>query len=342
MRGYLEKFGGNFLVASMIPALGFVVSVLILFYPILSVDYQTKTGPYHDFDFWLLVTIPTLVIGFTLTTLNTYILKFYEGYVFIHLFSWKKRNHERNANSLRKKCNMLYKRIKKLEKQKKTTKRNQRLLNTLKNTHYALSTQYDLSYPPSPELILPTEFGNKLRASEAYSGTRYGIDGVLFWPRLMHVIPKSYQEVIEMTRNELSFLVNLSLLAALFSFLCAATITFIIISPLIPIIIPTFQSFPLSLSYQYILIGSLAAYLSCLFYKASLYSVDQFGMAIRSSYDLFRLELIKQFHLRSPKNYNKEFAIWANLTQLIALGPDNLSFTTLKYEITPTKTEPEE
>ncbi len=45
-------------------------------------------------------------------------------------------------------------------------------------------------YPPRADRILPTRLGNVLRAAEDYSMSRYGLDGVFWWPRLEPLLPQ--------------------------------------------------------------------------------------------------------------------------------------------------------
>jgi hypothetical protein len=52
---------------------------------------------------------------------------------------------------------------------------------------------------------------------------------------------------------------------------------------------------------------------------------------IRSSFDLFRLDLLKQLGLERPKDYGEEFSTWYSLNELIVLGGHSVSFTDLKY-----------
>jgi hypothetical protein len=335
MRGYLEKLGGNFLVAAMIPSLGFVIAVLTIFDPILNIsgNYRLGTGVYSLFDnIWLLLTIPTAIVGFTLTALNTYVLKLYEGYVFLPNFSWLKKTQQKKARRLLFKREQLQKKINFIRQQTQNIRTRERL-ERLEQKHYAVSAKYDGLYPPSPDDVLPTDFGNRLCASESYPGARYNMDGVVFWARLMHVIPPSYRSMIESARNELSFLVNLSLLSVLFSLLCILVVVYIILSPLLSVF--SLQTIPYTFSYQYVLLGALGAFLGLFFQKASLYAVDEFGTAIRSSYDLFRLDLLRQFHLKNlPEDSTQEQIIWGNLTNWIVLGP-NLSLEKprpLEYE----------
>ena len=55
-------------------------------------------------------------------------------------------------------------------------------------------------------------------------------------------------------------------------------------------------------------------------------------MMIRSAYDLFRLDLLEQFRIKPPIDLDKEYQVWANLGQLIALGQEAIEFDGLRYE----------
>jgi hypothetical protein len=324
---YLDKFGSNFLVASMIPSLGLVIACIIVFDPILHVSsaFQTNTGIYKLLGVSLLVTVPTVIVGYTLTALNTFILKFFEGYVFFHRFPFMRSGYARQANRLIEERENLRNDIQLIVNKKRRSKADQQTLDALESKYYSLVTNYDQHYPPPHAGIMTTKFGNILKASESYAGTRYGIDAVQFWPRLWHVIPTSYQQTIENARNELSFLVNMSTLSVVF-------FTFCILSILINT--PGFRVLDIFLtnSIRYILAGSLAMLSNRFFNRAALLSVVEYGMIVRSAYDLFRLDLLAQFHVKQPRNSAEEFRIWRNLGQLIALGQEATNFSTLRYQ----------
>jgi len=330
LTNYLDKFGSHFLVASMIPSLGLVVACLVVFDPILHVSsaFQIDNGIYALLGISLLVIVPTVIVGYTLTALNTFILKFFEGYVFLHRFPFMRWGYARKANKLIEQREVLRNEIELLAQKKKRSREEQLTLDALKTTYYSVVTIYDQSYPPPNAEIMPTKFGNILKASEAYAGTRYGIDSVQFWPRLWHVIPSNYQQTIENARNELSFLVNMSALSVLFYLFCIAAI----ISSAPPVGFSDWNGF-LANSLRYIFAGALAFVSSQFFNRAALFSVGDFGMMIRSAYDLFRLDLLEQFRVKQPKDSNEEFQVWKNLGELIILGQEALDFDPLKYKI---------
>jgi hypothetical protein len=329
--GYLEKFGSNFIVASVIPSLSMVLACLWVFDPIFqtSAALHAKSGIFAIFDISIWVIVITIIIGYTLTALNTYILKVFEGYVLLDRrpFLFMRRGYAKKAQKLIEERDAVKNKIDLLQQKKNKSQEEERALNTLKNSYYALVVEYDQYYPPPNAEIMPTKFGNILKASEAYSSTRYGIDGVQFWPRLWHVIPDSYRQTIIDARNELSFLVNMSALSVVFYLLCVIALLY---NTPVPGTTPNWVAI-FDDSIRYIFAGTLAFLVNRFFNRAAIFSVSDFGVMIRSAYDLFRLDLLKQFRLEQPKDSVEEFQIWKNLGELMILGQDYLDFKPLKY-----------
>jgi len=329
---YLEKLGSNFLVSAMIPSLALVVASMVAFEPIfhISAMFQQKNNIYQLVSFGLFLIIPTVIIGFTLTALNTYVLKFFEGYVRLpklgYIYNQRRNLHKAKARRLVIKREALKRHIENIEKSLTTTERMQRRLKKLKSDYYSTVAEYNHSYPPSPNDILPTRFGNILKASELYPGIHYGMDGVEFWPRLIHVIAPPYRGTIDGARNELSFLVNMSVLAAIFFIFCNLAVFYtMLIAPNNPVVV--FGS-----AIRYGVSGTIALACIFFFYNASIFSVGSFGLMIRSAYDLFRLDLLKQFRLKMPSNYAEEFRAWKNLNEFIVLGEHSRGFTQFDYD----------
>jgi hypothetical protein len=327
---YLEKLGSNFLVAAMIPSFGWVIAGMVVFDPILRFSslIQIDEGIFSLFDISIWVLVPTIIIGYTLTSLNTIILKIFEGYVFFNRFPFMRRAHIRKASKLLEQCENLRQEIMILQKKRKKTVLEKELLDKLKTEYYGLAAFYDQRYPPPNAEIMPTQFGNVLKASEAYPATRYGMDAVQFWPRLWHVIPDTYKKVIEDARNELSFLVNMSALSIMFYLLCIGAILF---NASLLGSIGWDEVFVSSI--RYILAGLFALICNWFFNRAALFSVADFGIMVRSAYDLFRLDLLEQFRLKLPKDSVEEYQIWRNLGELIVLGQDSIDFKPLEYQV---------
>ena len=314
----------------MIPSLGLVIACMVVFDPLfnLSTALQTEEGIYPLIGISLLVLVPTVIIGFTLTALNTFILKVFEGYIFIDKLPLLKESHSRKAEKLLGEINQIKEKIEKIEQKKRKSNPEKDLLDELQTAYYVKVAEYDKSYPPLHAGIMPTKFGNILKASEAYTGSRYGIDAVEFWPRLLHAIPPTYRQSIDEARNELSFLVNMSTLSYIFFVFCALALVTNVLIPNTPNLGNDILN-----SLRYGAAGLLSMGSIWFFNKAALYSVGDFGAMIRSSYDLFRLDLLSQYRIKHPKNSVEEFEVWKNLGELTILGQASMNFEPLTYDI---------
>lgn len=335
---YIEKLGSNFLVSSMVPSLALVVGSLMVFDPTLSIMVAFK-----DFDdisrliiLGLLISILTIIIGFTLTALNTFILKMFEGYVKpfpLHIaYYLSYRKHLKKAQSLIQQRDKLEVNIRELKKTiRNDPSRHVEELEKLMEQHYKVAAEYALIYPEDLSDIMPSRFGNTLKAAENYPGERYGLDGVQFWPRLVHVIPTEYKLSIDNTRNELSFLVNMSILSALFSFLSLLAI-FFSMAGIDGAGTDTKIYFEFwSLAGKYIIYATFGIISCYFFYNTSIFSVSSFGLMIRSSFDLFRLDLLKKFGVEKPTDSIKEFDVWNQLNELIVLGSHSFVYKKIDY-----------
>ncbi|RLD05673.1 MAG: hypothetical protein DRI56_09130 [Chloroflexota bacterium] len=328
LKKYLDKMGSHFIVASMVPALAFVVVVLMVFDSYLQVIAVLIVGQneiYRIYSTTLVLFVPTIIIGFSLTALSNYIFKVFEGYLVINHIPFLKQYHQRKAIKLQSQIGRLERRIKRLEK-KGTSKRSREDLPALKNEYYTLASKYDSSYPSCIKNVLPTEFGNKLRASESYPLTRYGIDAVPFWSRLYYMIPEKYQNAIDQSRNEVSFLMNCSVLSGLFAFLCILAYIQLEFFPELFVDESVTDNPRL-----YLFFFVVAVAIFWFFGRTSSRVIDSFGSMIRSTYDLFRLDLLKHLRLKLPKDSDEEFYIWKNLGELVVLGQHSLEFKKLKY-----------
>jgi hypothetical protein len=334
---YLEKLGSNFLVSAMVPSLAFVLTSILVFDPILKIAaaFQNPLGAYQLIGIGLIVFIFTVIIGFTLTALNTYFLKMFEGYVtplpIRFLYKRGQRIHRLKAYNLIADQDKLKNEILHLQEQEGLSPKLEGRLETLKDEYYMSVANYSLQYPLDPKDVLPSRFGNTLKAAENYSGDRYGIDGVHFWPRMVHVIPTDYKLSIDNTRNELSFLVNMSILSVSFSSLCVlATFYFMWTANPVggdPAVVVEFFS-----RVTKYLIAAAFGFLSFgFFYNASIFSVGSFGLMIRSSFDLFRMDLLRKLELKRPKDSIEEFDAWQSLNELIVLGSRSLTYKKIDY-----------
>jgi hypothetical protein len=156
-----------------------------------------------------------------------------------------------------------------------------------------------LAFPPEPSPVLPTRLGNALRAAESYPGDkeRWGLDASFWWPRLYLVMPDSARAQVDDARSALDQLAVLSVLSGSFAVVglglsCAG----------------------LNLAAG---LGSAvgALLLSRVSYLAAVTSATVLGELVRSSYDLYRSDLLARLGWSAPATLEQERRLWAALSQ---------------------------
>lgn len=356
----LQRMGNNFIVAAFVPSMGFVIFSLIAFEPILPPTFVDQLGG-EQFTEWgkttFIVFILTTILGFTLFALSTYIYKSFEGYTFLFGLETALRNsgitrQKSRARKILNKRKRIDRTIEKLERkvtiptwgktketgESKNTWMSRRQihltkrLDALKDRQYDLLWQYNQNFPPKLHLILPTRFGNILRAAEMYPAIHYGMDAVPLYGRLAHVIPEDGMEKLDQSNNQCLFLLNCALLSTIFSIISiiASGYQYLIsiwsnlgnkeLLYFIPIDLPIYI-------YQqriwiYIVLAILGAVIAWFFYKSSLLNVSQYGSMIRSVFDLYRFKLIEALHLELPNDSNSEYQMWKKISEFMAAGQE--------------------
>lgn len=335
----VSKLSTSFVVASFIPALAFVTVASIIFDPIIPPALVNHTKVFQGVleGGFFPTLILAVVIGFTLSSLNTSIYKTYEGYMLLHRFPFLQRKHQKQAAALERKITVVDKELKRLQKRQsgmeegtKNYARVDQRIAGLMDERYRLAAQYDLTYPRAPKLILPTRFGNALRAAESYSSYRYSIDGVPMWPRLIHVMPDKYYAKLEQNNNGLAFLLNCSVLLAIVACLCilASLYQFGLAHlkhsggtfPLYFIDANLGESIYLQRAFLYLALSPLSLVMARIFYSAAIPAVIRYGNLIRSSYDLFRFNLLTALHRGLPSTPAEESDTWKDISEFIAVG----------------------
>lgn len=333
MQSIIEKFSTNFIVAAFIPSLAFVIGMVLIFS--LIIPFPVSSTSVLGLENILLIVVCSAVIGFTLSSMNTFIYKTFEGYFLVHHFRFLQRRQQQQVERLQralkrneKQLERVEERLKKASTSRLVREKNERAQRILQNECYRLATELDSKYPPS-KLILPTRFGNTLRAAEAYSANRYGIDGVPIWPRLIHVIPDKYYEKLEDNNNGLAFLLNCSTLSfaaavlclvgcgqQLYAGYCQANASG---SALLCDLVRPGSVYP-SGPIIYFFLSALMLVLFRGFYNAAVPAVGTYGDLVRSAYDLFRFDLLTALHLNHPLDSTEEYGLWEDISEFMTLG----------------------
>lgn len=350
LQGALQKMGSNFLVAAFVPAMAFIIFSALIFFPVLPdsmVNYLGWSVTKPEQITIATALLFTMILGFTLFTLSTYIYKSFEGYTFIfhpNTFLGKAllQRQKRRAHRLEIAVGKLQKEKQKIEcaqvkiKEQNDLKKSpllerrlrryEKRISDLRDQLHSLIAFNDANFPASRKLILPTRFGNILRAAETYPGIRYAIDAVPLWGRMSHVIPLDAMEKIDQANNQCLFLLNSALLAGVFSVMsvfASVYLAYIIVwAPQYHFYLLTFMKTTLTVEHLaiYIVLAFFSAMIAYFFYQASLLNVSQYGSMIRTAYDLYRFNLIEKLHLDFPKSLKDERILWQKISQFFVIG----------------------
>ena len=223
----------------------------------------------------------SVFLGYFINAIEVPIIKFYEGY------SWK--------DTWLGQCLVDYQRKRRaaLEEQEPNA--------------------VDDSFPCDTD-VLPTRLGNTFAAFEAYPMKKYRIDSVTAWPRMFPILVKhQFMPYMEEHRSTMNFLLNNSLLLAIFGLECL--LLRIIACQGIHWLLPCFSFIS-----------------SIVFYQASISSAFQLGELCRAAFDLFRYHLANALGLSSVQSFRKEQIMWEQLTDFWNEQPD-LDFDKFNYRI---------
>lgn len=146
--------------------------------------------------------------------------------------------------------------------------------------------------PKEERNVMPTLLGNLLRAAEEYPEVRYGLNAIVCWPRLYHLLPEVLRHSINMARNRLNESACLLAWSVLF---------------LIWMIFLKWWA-PLSL---------LIAWIA---YRKMVTAAAIYGDLIRSAFDLYRFDLYKALSWSLPDSPENEEKCGKGLSMFLFRG----------------------
>lgn len=160
----------------------------------------------------------------------------------------------------------------------------------------ALDAEWLLSFPPDRDWLMPTMLGNILRAAEAYATKRYGMDSVVLWPRLEAFISDDLLKALSTARLAMDFMLVLSMLSFVFS---------TIFCPFVALT---------SNQWDLFLVCAAGFWLAWFCYVNALQSASYYGELIKTAFDLYRWKLLEGLHIQSPKSFDEERKVWADIS----------------------------
>jgi hypothetical protein len=153
-------------------------------------------------------------------------------------------------------------------------------------------------YPDRADLMLPTGFGNRYRAIEVYSRVVYGLDAIPAWPRLEALMPQEFQARIGDARAQFDFAVNVFFVGFVGTSLYLGLAVTSRTAPSLWLLVVTVA----------ILVFGFVSALTAL---------NQFGVYVKSAFDLYRKDLADQLGLELPRSPGAEREMWTEVTRVI-------------------------
>jgi hypothetical protein len=152
---------------------------------------------------------------------------------------------------------------------------------------------------PEVEHLLPTRFGNALRAFEVYPRIMYGIDSIPGWLRLLAVIPKEFLAMVDEAKAQADFWLNLWLgglvVATEWGVLAALTQEWR----------PTWWVPVVALA--------VAWWAS----RRALAAVQDWGEMVKAAFDVFLPDLLKKLGAAAPDSREDEQKMWGAFSQAV-------------------------
>jgi hypothetical protein len=289
-----------------------------------------------DFDSgkWFLFAAFVSWAAFCLYSISDWTIRLYEGYFFplpirqLLTDSIRKKWHKKNTTNI-KALNLL-------PREKKYI---------LERANYVDGALLEYANfgnlaPVDERLLLPTKFGNIMRACELYPNDRYEIRGIAVWSRILQVFPKHFKDQLEEKNNQMIFLLNSSLLSyligstallfGLFNLFSAVGFGYLHQIDVQKLLSSTDAISSLNI----VTIGFLFIFIGFLLYTVALPVAEGFGALIRTGYDLYRFELLRQLNQPIPANDTEESHTWKKISELFIAGKNlGIEALSIKYNV---------
>ena len=210
-----DLFGRNFATSYFIPIVIFLLASLIILKDLTSFPVSIKLNTTDQIEILLGTTIISLfawIGGFLLTSINRNIIRLMEGY--------GKYNPAKLLMNLEKRYYQEQKQIiSDLDDQYiLSEEKNQKPSEDLVKKRNKLLREFVERFPDEERWLLPTSFGNTVRAFEVYPRIMYGVDSIAIWEHLLAVIPEDYRKLIDDSKAQVDFWANVWILSILFIF----------------------------------------------------------------------------------------------------------------------------
>ncbi len=156
---------------------------------------------------------------------------------------------------------------------------------------------------PARDRVLPTALGNALRAGEDATGRRYGLQSVVIWPRLFHLLPDRVRQGLDDEVTQLDVSARLSVTWAL----AALTSSGVLVRH------------PIELWHHlgWLLVVGLVVVLARLSYLAAIESAIAQGVDVEIAIDLYRDRVVDALRFLPAVSLSHERVVFGQVCDLL-------------------------
>lgn len=293
MFGELPKlFGRDFAVGYFLPFAAFLATNLGL---ITGFGLSVRIVPYLQTQTLVGVTLLGLISwlgGIVLLALNRSTVSLFEGYGYLNparLLAWIQR---RQFDRLRLKLSALEKEYESCTADKRE------FPEKLRSKRMELMIKAAERFPDERQWLLPTALGNTIRAFEVYPRVMYGIEDIEAWNRLLAVIPTDYRELVDASKAQVDFRINLCALGIL---ICVEYVGLVLYTGHVSIV--------------WLLVLVILVVFVCNSRASS--AASEWGNLVKAAYDVFMPALRTTLQFRPRSTWEQERQVWTAFSQAI-------------------------
>ena len=291
---------------------------------VLTNAYVILTLLYPDFDLTTSSTVTalvslTLMLSYTLYAFNFPLIRFFEGYLFrdTDLIQWLQKQQQCRFDRLYKDIRELWVQVAECLELGEDVHSNEEYVEE-HVSHFRqwkkiqlrlsrLERKFDLDYPPTRDRVLATRLGNAIAAFEDYPRTRYGMDSIALWARMIPVLKdEKYLEFVTQEKAVLDFLMNTCIVIAVLG---------------LELVLTT-----LYLWYPWITLFTIGfvGLVIILLYNGMIVAARQWGTTVRVAFDLYRQNLHQRLGLRVADSFREEHEQWQAVSEFLLCRRDKV------------------
>jgi hypothetical protein len=308
--GELNKiFEKDFVIGYAIPASAFMATTMGLLKGFGRLPGWLAIDPKDPLKDTTFVALITLVLAIVLMAINPMLFRLLEGYWFFDLGHRLNFIQRRRWRRLHGDLDALKKEWEKCQEEDRTFTKWAELRK--------LAGSAAKDFPSEESLVLPTSFGNTVRAFENYAVVMYNFEPITGWSRLNSVLPAEYREIMDGARADMDLWINTW-------FLSLITLGEIMALNWMTGLHP----------YKWIWLATFCVILLAS-WRARV-SAAQWGEWVKGAFDVYLPELSKKMGYSRPPNREEELYFWTELGRAITFRNPEALDAIEKYREKPT------